>query len=142
MQAHIRIASRKEMPGFLRPHVCAIDNYIHYTFRSWKEEIGIPSLNLTFGAMRKGHDLVYALSDRQELIISSTHNGWLFDGVRVQERWPTTQRRELVCGARTFRVKPEDDTLLFDFTDPVPDLATTIIGFYIYMGNSDGGISG
>lgn len=140
MEAHIRIATRKEISDFLRPHVCVIGDYVHYTFRSWKYEVGIPAFNLAFRPVRRGGDIVYALPDQQELAITSVNGGWLFEGEEVHERWPTTQRRELVCGARTFRVKPEDDTLLFDFTGQVPDLATTIIGFYIYMGNSDGGI--
>jgi hypothetical protein len=139
MQAHIRIATCKEAPGFVRPHVCAIGDYVHYTFRLWKYEVGIPALNLAFTPVRRGGDLVYALPDQRGLTITSVPTGWLFDGEEVHERWPTTQRREMVCGARTFRVKPEDDTLLFDFTGQVPDLVTTIIGFYIYMGNSEGG---
>lgn len=139
MEAHIRMASRKEIPGFLRPSVCSIGQYVHYTFRSWKDEVSIPSLGLVFRPVRRADALVYALPDGSELSIARTSTGQRFDGVAVHERWPTTQRRELVCGPTIFRVKPEDDTLLFDFTDEVPDLATTLIGFYIYLGDSSGG---
>lgn len=140
MQAHIRMASRKEFPGLARPHVCAIGDYVHYVFRSWKYEVAIPSLDLVFRAGRRGNALVYALPDDTELSIDINRTGgWLFDGVAVHERWPTTQRREWVCGSQIFKVKPEDDTLLFDFDDQAPDLRTTLIGFYIYLGNSDGG---
>ncbi len=138
MEAQIRIATRKESPGFIRPYVCVIGDHVHYTFRVWKFEVAIPSLNLVFTPTRGVNELVYELPGDEKLCVTSGQGYWAFDGDQAREHWPTRYRRELHCGPRVFRIKPEDDTLWIDFTTEVPDPKTTIIGFFLNLGNSDG----
>jgi hypothetical protein len=140
MFAHIRVATRKEIPGFLRPLACVFDGHVCYTFNSWREEIALAGDAPPIKAERDDQGMLFRLP-RGALSISSSADGWLFDGEPVREVWPTSNRRELVTGRFRFKVVPEDDTLLFECPDGCPDLATAIVGFYVYARRGDGGIS-
>ncbi len=141
MEAQIRIATRKELPGFFRPFVCLLGDKICYTFKTWREEVCLESGTAGIRPERGADDLTYFLSDGRSLVITSGREGWIFDGERVRELWPTPYQRELVSGRYRFRVKPEDDTLFFECPNAAPDLATVIVGFFIYAFRGDGGIS-
>ncbi len=76
----------------------------------------------------------YEFPDGQVLDIEAVDGRWYFDGEPAKETWPIPLRRDFVCGERTFRVKPEDDTLFYAVPDGDPGWVVATMGMHIFLG--------
>lgn len=137
--AHFRHSTRKEYDSFLRPQVCAVGDQLFYACRSWEMEIEQVITGIKVRPRGNFSHHFYEFPDGQTLEVELHQGRWLFDGEGVKETWPIPLRRDLVCGTRVFRVKPEDDTLLFDISAGGPDWVVAVMGIRIFLGAPDSG---
>lgn len=137
MQAQIRFATRKEVRRFLRPKVCVVGDEVHYSFEAWTGRLTDLIQKLTLAPTREGRTSAYTLPDGTTLRITKAPGCWLFNGQPLQERWPTTHRRELVTGTYVIKVRPEDDALFIDATDGHPDIGAALVAFYASIPTAD-----
>lgn len=126
MEAHVRRATRAEANVLSRPFVCAVNGQVVYRCDWWSKAITDTAGRTLL--QRWAHDAdhqTFRFPDGTALTMHLEDDHWYFDGHPLREEWPTTQRRILRAGERVIKVRPEDDTLSFDFTGETPphDLA-------------------
>jgi len=134
MKAQIRRATKQEKSGFFRPLVCVALDRVFYLYESWTGVVRDATDRIVISRASVSENRGYILPNGKLLFVECDLHGWYFDGHRVEERWPTPNKRLLVSGERVFRVKPEDDTLLFDYNGDVPPLDMVLVGFHLLLG--------
>lgn len=139
VHAHFRHATRKEYNSFFRPQVCAVGEQIFYAYRSWRLEIEQVVTGIKIKPQGNFVHHFYEFPDGQTLEVEGKDGRWSFDGIPVQETWPIPLRQDMVCGARVFRVKPEDDTLFFDVAKEELDWIVATMGMHIFLGAPSSG---
>lgn len=129
MQAQIRTATRKECLGFCRAKVCVYGDQLAYLFEPWSLRVTDMRSQGVYLPTRKNGVLTYQLSENQSLSVVQEDGRWVFNGEPLKEHWPTSFRRELIAGRYVIKIRPEDDTFIFDVVD-WPKLDEALIGFF------------
>jgi hypothetical protein len=132
--AHFRHSTRKEYASFLRPPVCSVEDRLLYAYRSWRLEIEEIATGTKIRPRGNFEHHFYEFPDGQTLDVEVDDGRWIFDGHPVKETWPIPLRRDMVCGPDVFRVKPDDDTLLFAVADGNPGWRIATMGMHIFLG--------
>jgi hypothetical protein len=132
--AHFRHSTRKEYDSFFRPPVCSVEDRLLYAYRSWRMEMEEIATGTKVRPRGDYSHHFYEFPDGQTLEVELGEGRWIFDGQPVQETWPIPLRRDMVCGADVFRVKPEDDTLFYAVNDGSPGWRIATMGMHIFLG--------
>lgn len=133
MIAQIRGATWREKPTIFGPLVCVVESGIWYFYYSWRDEITDKNHSTIASRATSYKEGLYTLPDGQTLSVQRRLGGLYLDSEKLIEQWPTPYQRLLVSGARIFKVKPEDDTLLFEYKGDCPPLDMALAGFHIYI---------
>lgn len=120
MIAHIRQASFGEFPGLLRPLRCLADDHVVYVYKSWRREFSKANGTILFSLAHDNRSYSFGSICKCEVHIEERLSGLYVDGQRVLEEWPTPQQSVFRASRWTYRVKPEDDSIFFDFDTELP----------------------
>lgn len=138
MEAHVRLASYSEKKGFFRPFVCTAEGKIAYFYRPWLGTVTDLNETLLFTRTSAFSKDVFVFPDGTSLRVQVGSGGLVFDSCELKEQWPTPTQRVFVAGKRLIRVKPEDDTLIFDFIGDRPPMDMAMMAFFIQSGEGNG----
>jgi hypothetical protein len=129
MKAQIRTATRKEFPGICRPKVCVIEDKLVYRFEPWSGRVIDIETKEVFAPQKENGTPIYQFPQGRRFSVKEESGRWVFNGISMEERWPTPYRREFISGSYVIDVKPEDDTLSFSF-DSRPEVDHALVAFY------------